>query len=217
MELHNCEHCKLGTYYAWCLNGPQFMEGLFGCFWVYCPYNNIRIIPLQEIVTCRFPNPPGSNRCWMNATLQMLLGMEPFMEELECFCLRRDQNNRCEVLQSFFEVMKYRRWRRRFSLRSALRWVLSQSLGTNIGSSICTGDTCTSNLTGFCMTVKEWAIIWVCTMHKGSVMNWSFVLGYSLHVIKIQITKINEKKLKHIYIKHLYLDKDILPHLIVEN
>jgi len=54
-------------------------------------------------------------------------------------------------------------------------------------------------------------------MHKGSVMNWSFVLGYSLHVIKIQITKINEKKLKHIYIKHLYLDKDILPHLIVEN
>jgi len=175
----------------------NFMEGLLGCFWVYCLYNNIRMIPLQEIVTYRFPNPPGSNRCWMNATLQMLLGMEPFMEELECFCLRRDQNNRCEVLQSFFEVMKYRRWRRRWSLRSALRWVLSKSLGTN-RSLIYTGYTCTSNLTGFCMTVKEWAIVWICTMHKGSVMNWGFVPGYSLHIIKIQITKLNEKKLKQI-------------------
>jgi len=141
---------------AWMVH--RFMEGLFECFLLYCPYNNIRNIPLQEIITCRFPNPPGSNRCWMNATLQMLLGMEPFMEELECFCLRRDQNNRCEVLQSFFEVMKYRRWRRRLSLRFALRWVLSQSLGTNIGSLIYTGETCTSNPTDFCMTVKEWAI-----------------------------------------------------------
>jgi len=86
--------------------------------------------PVREVLPqdIGFPNPPGSNRCWMNATLQMLLGMEPFMEELECFCLRRDQNNRCEVLQSFFEVMKYRRWRRRWSLRSALRH-LFHSLG----------------------------------------------------------------------------------------
>jgi ubiquitin C-terminal hydrolase len=86
--------------------------------------------PIREVLPqdIGFPNPPGSNRCWMNATLQMLLGMEPFMEELEFFCLRRDQNNRCEVLQSFFEVMKYRRWRRRLSLRSALRH-LFHSLG----------------------------------------------------------------------------------------
>lgn len=86
--------------------------------------------PMREVLPqdMGFQNPPGSNRCWMNATLQMLLGMEPFMEELECFCLRCDQNNRCAVLQSFFEVMKYRRWRRRLSLRSALRH-LFHSLG----------------------------------------------------------------------------------------
>lgn len=112
-----------------------FMEGSFGSLSVNCQCTSSRVIPLQEILTCRFPNPPGSNRCWMNATLQMLLGMEPFMEELECFCLRCDQNNRCAVLHSFFEVMKYRRWRRRLSLHSALRWVWSQNSGTSIWSS----------------------------------------------------------------------------------
>jgi hypothetical protein len=72
-------------------------------------------------VTCRFPNPPGSNRCWMNATLQTLLGMEPFMEELERSCRRDGRNNQSTLLQSFFEVVKHRRRGRRLSLHSALR------------------------------------------------------------------------------------------------
>ncbi|KDR18892.1 ubiquitin carboxyl-terminal hydrolase 37-like isoform X2 [Zootermopsis nevadensis] len=75
-----------------------------------------------------FPNPPGSNLCWMNATLQTLLGMQPFMEELERFCWLEDRKGQSALLQSFFEVVKHRRRGRRLSLHSALRH-LSRSLG----------------------------------------------------------------------------------------
>ncbi|PNF34732.1 hypothetical protein B7P43_G05456 [Cryptotermes secundus] len=75
-----------------------------------------------------FPNPPGSNRCWMNATLQMLLGMEPFMEELERSFRKDGRNNKSALLWSFFQVVKHRRRGCRLSLHSALRH-LSRSLG----------------------------------------------------------------------------------------
>ena len=49
----------------------------------------------------------------------------------------------------------------------------------------------------------------MCTVHKGSVMNWGFVPGDSLH-IKNTDYKNNEKKLKQILCALLYLDRDIL-------
>jgi ubiquitin C-terminal hydrolase len=66
-----------------------------------------------------FPNPCDSV-CWMNATLQMLLGMEPFVEQLESSYRKDGRNNQCAVLQSFCEVVKRRRLARRLSLHSAL-------------------------------------------------------------------------------------------------
>jgi ubiquitin C-terminal hydrolase len=75
-----------------------------------------------------FPNPPGSNRCWMNATLQTLLGMEPFMEELESSCRKNGGKKQSPLLRSFFQVLKYRRRGRRLSLNCALMH-LSRSLG----------------------------------------------------------------------------------------
>ncbi|KAJ4427961.1 hypothetical protein ANN_23974, partial [Periplaneta americana] len=75
-----------------------------------------------------FPNPPGTNRCWMNATLQTLLGMEPFVEELERSCWKEERNGQSALLRSFFEVVRQRRRGRRPYLHSALRH-LSRSLG----------------------------------------------------------------------------------------
>jgi hypothetical protein len=89
----------------------------------------------QWTVTCRFPNPPGSNRCWMNATLQTLLGMEPFMEELERSCRKDGRNNQSALLQSFFQVVRHRRRGHRLSLHSALRW-------SNLTASITSADCC---------------------------------------------------------------------------
>jgi ubiquitin C-terminal hydrolase len=75
-----------------------------------------------------FPNPPGSNRCWMNATLQTLLGMEPFMEELESSCRKVGRNNQSALLESFFQVVNHRRLGHRLLLNYALI-SLSRSLG----------------------------------------------------------------------------------------
>lgn len=75
-----------------------------------------------------FPNPPGSNRCWMNATLQMLLGMDVFVEQLEQSCWRDERTGQSAVLRAFFDVVRLRKYGRRNSLFSALRR-LSHSLG----------------------------------------------------------------------------------------
>jgi hypothetical protein len=109
------------------------------CTWVF----RVAVATPQEYtqwtMTCRFPNPPGSNRCWMNATLQTLLGMEPFMEELERSCRKEGRSNHCALLQSFFQVVKHRRRGRRLSLHSALRW-------SNITVSMTVADSCRQNV-----------------------------------------------------------------------
>ncbi|PSN41970.1 hypothetical protein C0J52_10534 [Blattella germanica] len=56
-----------------------------------------------------FPNPSGSNRCWMNATLQMLFGMEVFTQQLELSCWREDYATQSSVIRSFLDVIRHRR------------------------------------------------------------------------------------------------------------
>jgi ubiquitin C-terminal hydrolase len=68
-----------------------------------------------------FPNARGNNVCWMNATLQTLLGMEPFMEQLESSYRKDGRNSQCTVLKSFCKVVKSRRLGRRLQLHFALK------------------------------------------------------------------------------------------------
>ena len=64
----------------------------------------------------------------MNATLQMLLGMQAFIQHLEQSCWRDERSGHALVLRTFFDVVRLHRNGRRAALHAALRR-LSQSLG----------------------------------------------------------------------------------------
>ncbi|CAG2056266.1 unnamed protein product [Timema podura] len=90
-------------------------------------------VRVQEPHEIGFPNPAGSNKCWMNATLQALLGLEPFIKELQCNFQQvgssySKRSNSAKVLSAFLEVVKSRQRGRQVAINTSLG-TLSRSLG----------------------------------------------------------------------------------------
>nr|CAD7579614.1 unnamed protein product [Timema californicum] len=88
---------------------------------------------VQEPHEIGFPNPAGSNKCWMNATLQALLGLEPFIKELQCNFQQAGssyskKSNSAKVLSAFLDVVKSRQRGRQLAINTSLG-TLSRSLG----------------------------------------------------------------------------------------
>ncbi|KAK7863837.1 hypothetical protein R5R35_003322 [Gryllus longicercus] len=81
-------------------NGEALRESVFS-----------RLIKPHEI---GFPNPPGTNICWMNASLQIILGMRCVIDDLEYpgNGSPLSRNHLSSILQSFLDVLRqYRRGR----------------------------------------------------------------------------------------------------------
>nr|CAD7431219.1 unnamed protein product [Timema monikensis] len=90
-------------------------------------------VRVQEPHEIGFPNPAGSNKCWMNATLQALLGLEPFIKELQCNFQHlgssySKKSNSAKVLSAFLDVVKSRQRGRQVAINTSLG-TLSRSLG----------------------------------------------------------------------------------------
>ncbi|KAJ4427116.1 hypothetical protein ANN_24732 [Periplaneta americana] len=53
-----------------------------------------------------FPNPAGTNKCWMNSTLQVIIGMRRFVEEVKSYKTEEEKNGKySKLLKNFIDVV----------------------------------------------------------------------------------------------------------------
>jgi hypothetical protein len=79
----------------------------------------------------RFPNPIGTNKCWMNSSLQAVFGMKPFIEDVvnvfEKFSIVESKGKYSSLLEIFIEVVKARQTRSQSQLNRSLEYVHAHS------------------------------------------------------------------------------------------
>ncbi|PNF26285.1 hypothetical protein B7P43_G02685 [Cryptotermes secundus] len=79
-----------------------------------------------------FPNPIGTNKCWMNSSLQVVFGMKPFIEDLvnvfEKSNIVESKGKYSSLLETFIEVVKARQTRNQSQLNKNLEF-LDKTLG----------------------------------------------------------------------------------------
>jgi ubiquitin C-terminal hydrolase len=88
-------------------------------------------INVNYFVLIRFPNPLGTNKCWMNSSLQAIFGMKPFIEHIlnvfEKSNIVGSREKYSSLLEKFIEVVKARERGNQLQLNRNLEYVHVQS------------------------------------------------------------------------------------------